>query len=63
MSNYILKTKSLCRKFKNQSAVNNVSISVEENSVYGPLGPNGAGKSTTLKMITGILRPTSGEII
>ena len=63
MSTYILRTKNLCKKFKNQLAVNNVSISVEENSVYGLLGPNGAGKSTTLKMITGMLRPTSGEII
>lgn len=63
MANYILKTENLCKKFRNQTAVNNVSLSIEENSVYGLLGPNGAGKSTTLKMITGILRPTSGEII
>ncbi|WP_234124824.1 lantibiotic protection ABC transporter ATP-binding protein [Clostridium hydrogenum] len=63
MSNYILETKNLCRKFKNQKAVNNVSISIEKDSVYGLLGPNGAGKSTTLKMITGMLRPNSGEII
>ena len=39
------------------------SISVRKNSVYGLLGPNGAGKSTLLKMITGIVRPTSGEIL
>lgn len=43
-------------------AVNNVSLHIKENSVYGLLGPNGAGKSTILKMITGILRPTSGII-
>ncbi|SFD28550.1 lantibiotic protection ABC transporter ATP-binding protein [Clostridium uliginosum] len=63
MTNYILKTENLCKKFKNQLAVNNISLSVKENSVYGLLGPNGAGKSTTLKMITGILRATSGEIM
>lgn len=58
----ILKTTDLCKNFKGQMAVNNVNIHIERNSVYGLLGPNGAGKSTILKMITGILRPTSGEI-
>ena len=54
----ILKTNNLCKDFKKQKAVKNVSITVRENSIYGLLGPNGAGKSTTLKMITGMLRPT-----
>lgn len=58
----ILKTNELCKNFKDQVVVNNVSLNIERNSVYGLLGPNGAGKSTTLKMITGILRPTSGDI-
>lgn len=58
----ILKTTDLCKKFKGQTAVNNVSLNIQRNSVYGLLGPNGAGKSTTLKMITGILKPTSGSI-
>ena len=58
----ILKTTDLCKNFKGQLAVNNVSLNIQRNSVYGLLGPNGAGKSTTLKMITGILRPTSGSI-
>lgn len=59
----ILETKHLCKNFKNQNAVNQVSISIEEGSIYGLLGPNGAGKSTTLKMIAGMLKPTSGDII
>lgn len=63
MKNYILQTENLCKDFKNQRAVNNISLKIKENSIYGLLGPNGAGKSTTLKMITGMLRPTSGEII
>ena len=63
MGNTILQTNNLSKTFKGQHAVNNVSLSVQENSVYGLLGPNGAGKSTTLKMITGMLRPTSGEIL
>lgn len=49
----ILRTNNLCKDFKNQRAVNNVSITVRENSIYGLLGPNGAGKSTLLKMICG----------
>ena len=59
----ILKTNNLCKDFKKQKAVNNISITVRENSIYGLLGPNGAGKSTTLKMITGMLRPTSGKVL
>lgn len=59
----VLKTNNLCKDFKKQKAVNNVSITVRENSIYGLLGPNGAGKSTTLKMITGMLRPTSGKVL
>lgn len=60
--NLILETNGLCKNFKGQMAVNNVSLHIKENSIYGLLGPNGAGKSTILKMITGILRPTSGMI-
>ncbi|HDK7173867.1 TPA: lantibiotic protection ABC transporter ATP-binding protein [Clostridium botulinum] len=63
MGKYILQTKDICKIFKGQHAVNNISITVRENSVYGLLGPNGAGKSTMLKMLTGMLRPTSGKII
>lgn len=63
MKNYILQTENLSKKFRKQYATNNISLKVEKNSIYGLLGPNGAGKSTTLKMITGILRPTSGKIL
>ena len=58
----ILKTNALCKQFKGQMAVNKVSLNIPRNSVYGLLGPNGAGKSTTLKMLTGILKPTSGMV-
>ncbi|AFA46962.1 antibiotic ABC transport system ATP-binding protein [Acetobacterium woodii DSM 1030] len=63
MSAYILQTKNLSKTFKNHHAVNEVSIAISRNSIYGLLGPNGAGKSTLLKMITGMLHPSSGEII
>ena len=58
----LLQTKGLCKAFGKQKAVDNVSLNVPEGKIYGLLGPNGAGKSTILKMITGILKPTSGEI-
>lgn len=58
----ILKTTELTKSFKGQTVVNRISLSIEKNSVYGLLGPNGAGKSTILKMITGILKPTSGRV-
>ncbi|KEI11625.1 lantibiotic protection ABC transporter ATP-binding protein [Clostridium novyi] len=63
MNEIILQTKRLCKTFKKQEAVKDVSISVQKNSIYGLLGPNGAGKSTLLKMIIGMLRPTSGEVL
>lgn len=63
MKEIILETKGLCKTFKRQEAVKNISISVQKNSIYGLLGPNGAGKSTLLKMITGMLRPSSGEVL
>jgi gallidermin-class lantibiotic protection ABC transporter ATP-binding subunit len=62
MNNYILQTTNLSKTYKEQQAVKNVSINIKKNSVYGLLGPNGAGKSTLLKMITGMIKPTSGEI-
>ena len=61
--NFMLSTTNLCKNFKEQTAVDHISLHTPRNSVYGLLGPNGAGKSTILKMITGMLRPTSGEIL
>lgn len=49
-------------KFNNKKAVNNISFSVERGEVLAFIGPNGAGKSTTIKMLTGILYPTKGDI-
>lgn len=60
---YILRTENLCKNFKKEEAVKNVSLNIRENSVYGLLGPNGAGKSTILKMVTGMIKETSGNII
>jgi ABC-2 type transport system ATP-binding protein len=62
-STYILQTDRLCKQFKGQTAVNQVSIGVRRGTVYGLLGPNGAGKTTFLKMIAGLLKPTDGKIL
>lgn len=59
----ILQTKHLTKKFKKEVALNDISMNVRENSVYGLLGPNGAGKSTLLKITTGVLKPTEGEVL
>lgn len=59
---YILQTKALCKQFKEQVAVRQMDLHVRKGRVYGLLGPNGAGKSTFLKMVTGILKPTSGSM-
>ena len=58
----MLQTQNLCKYFKKQKAVNNVSLNIEKGQIYGLLGPNGAGKSTTLKMLTGMMKPTAGKI-
>ncbi|MEE2778426.1 MAG: ABC transporter ATP-binding protein [Acidobacteriota bacterium] len=52
----------MTRDFGDVCAVDEVDLTVEAGTLYGFLGPNGAGKSTTIKMITGLLQPTSGEI-
>ncbi len=53
---------SLCKKFDDFPAVKNVSFQVEKGQVLGLLGPNGAGKSTTMRMLTGFISPTSGDV-
>lgn len=63
MNDYYLETKNLTKEFKNEKAVDSINLKVRKQSIYGFLGPNGAGKSTTLKMISGLLYPTKGEIL
>lgn len=50
------------RNYKTIRAVDNISVSIAQGEIVGYLGPNGAGKSTTIKMMTGVLEPTSGQI-
>ena len=56
-----IETNSLNRSFNGREAVRGISFAVAEGEIFGLLGPNGAGKTTTIRMLTGQLRPTSGE--
>jgi ABC-type multidrug transport system ATPase subunit len=62
MSDVALQTESLTKRFGSRTAVDRLTIRVERGDIYGFLGPNGAGKSTTLRMLLGLVRPTSGVI-
>jgi ABC-2 type transport system ATP-binding protein len=59
----IIEVKNLKKNFTAVEAVRGISFSVQQGSTFGFLGPNGAGKSTTIKMLTTLLRPTSGTIL
>lgn len=58
----LVEVKQVTKVFRKQRALDQVSLHIQKNSVYGLLGPNGAGKSTLLKCLTGIMAPTEGEI-
>ena len=62
MTEIALQTENLTKRFGAHTAVDRLTISVERSDIYGFLGPNGAGKSTTLRMLLGLVRPTSGVI-
>lgn len=57
-----IEVKQVLKQYGEQKAVNNISFQIKKGEIVGFLGPNGAGKSTTMKMITGYLKPDSGEI-
>ena len=57
----MIQTTGLTRRFGDSVAVNNLNLHVPKGVIFGLLGPNGSGKSTTVKMLTGILKPTSGN--
>ena len=62
MSDIILKTKDLTKKYNNKAVVDGLNLEIKKGEVFGLLGPNGAGKSTTMNMICSIVKPTAGTI-
>ena len=58
----MIQVKNLTKKFDQFTAVNDISFQVDSGEIFAFLGPNGAGKTTTIKMLTTLLRPTSGSI-
>ncbi len=58
----IIKVKNLTKKFKDFTAVDDISFDVKKGEIFAFLGPNGAGKSTTIKMLTTLLSPTNGTL-
>ena len=59
---HIVRTNRLTKVFQEQEVVSNISMNIKKGEVYGFLGPNGAGKTTVMKMMTNLVKPTSGEI-
>lgn len=62
MSEVILRTKDLTKKYGSRAVVDNLNIEIRRGEIFGLLGPNGAGKSTTMNMICAIVRPTAGSV-
>lgn len=62
MTEFVLKTNQLTKKFKHDYALEHVNVSIKKGEIYGFIGQNGAGKSTFLRLVTGLSFPTSGAI-
>mgnify|MGYP004668786861 FL=1 len=60
---YTIKIENLTKKYKNKIAVNKLNLEIKEGELFSLLGTNGAGKTTTLKMLSTLIKPTSGNII
>jgi ABC-2 type transport system ATP-binding protein len=60
---YAIETRQLSRHFGNLKAVDQIDMGIKPGSLFGLIGPNGAGKTTTLRMLAGLLEPTSGQIL
>jgi ABC-2 type transport system ATP-binding protein len=63
MAKYALKTENLTKRIGNLLVVDHLNLEIERSEVFGFLGPNGAGKTTSIKMMVGLLKPTSGRVL
>lgn len=59
----VLEVKNLCKQYTKVLAANNVSFSIDEGEIFALIGPNGAGKTTTIRMISTLIKPTSGDAV
>ncbi|HYX41404.1 MAG TPA: ATP-binding cassette domain-containing protein, partial [Pyrinomonadaceae bacterium] len=62
MTNVVLETEGLTKRFGRRVAVDRLSLRIERGDIYGFLGQNGAGKSTTIRMLLGLIKPTAGRV-
>jgi len=62
MSEYVIKASKVSRNFGTLQAIKELDLGVERGRIYGFLGPNGSGKTTAIRLLTGLLKPSSGEI-
>lgn len=62
MSDCIIETRGLIKRYGDQVSVSNLDLHVQKGRIYGLLGRNGAGKTTTMKMLLGLTAPTSGTV-
>ncbi len=59
----IIETKNLSKRFNEVDALTSLNLKVQKNSIFGFLGPNGSGKTTTMKLLLGLTKPTSGDVL
>ncbi|MGE7946048.1 ABC transporter ATP-binding protein [Lysinibacillus sp. NPDC093688] len=59
---YIVQTENLSKSFAKEQAVSNINLQIRKGEIYGFLGPNGAGKTTTIRMLLGLMKPSSGTV-
>ncbi len=62
MSQYVINASNLSRNFGDLKAIQNLDLKVEKGRIYGFLGPNGCGKTTAIRLLTGLLKPSSGAV-
>ncbi|POB71610.1 ABC transporter ATP-binding protein, partial [Vibrio vulnificus] len=62
MVEYAIQAQNVVKKFGDFTAIDNITLNVPKGSIYGFLGPNGCGKSTTIRVLTGLLSPSEGNV-
>lgn len=58
----VIEIKNLCKRFKNGRGIENINLDIHRGEIFGFLGPNGAGKTTAMKIMTGLMKPDTGDV-